>query len=563
MKVVICSLNSQYIHSSLAPWCLRAGVLAYGDSALQVTVTEGTINEDLSAVAERLIAQKPDCLGFCCYIWNITRVRELLPLIKRSLPKVRIVLGGPEVGYCSAAVLKENPHVDYVVTGEGERSFALLCNAIQKGEIPHVAGVSYREGETVITLPEEPLIEEPPVPYCDEYFASLNGRITYLETSRGCPYACAYCLSARCGKLKFVSMERAKRELLLLANSGTKTVKLVDRTFNAHRARAKELWRFIIARYGTEIPKGVCFHFEIAGDLLDEESVEILKTAPAGSMQFEIGIQSFHEPTLAYIRRKTDLNKLTYWVQRLINLGNVHVHIDLIAGLPLEDFAAFGESVNQAYQMGAHMLQLGFLKLIHGAPMREDRERYPCEFVSTPPYEVTCTPCLSANELARLHKAEWALDKLYNSGRFRDSLAYVLSVSGLSPFELLLRFGEWVPQNTKSSLDTVTAWFYEFGQSLGADKMLLRDKMVCDRLATVKGGRLPSCLQVQDPVLAIFRKVLRNNEDTAPVKGVARGTALLYGAKQGVFVDYVNQNPVTGQYPLQKLNWEEWGNESL
>ncbi|MBR4868379.1 MAG: DUF4080 domain-containing protein [Clostridia bacterium] len=563
MKIVVCALNSQYIHSSLAPWCLRAGIKEYGDSNLQVTVVEGTVNEHVTAVADRLIAENPDVLGFCCYIWNITRVKELLPRIKEVLPNTKIVLGGPEVGYCATMVLNENSLVDYVLTGEGERSFALLCNAIQKKTSPNLPGVSYRVEGRVVTLPEEPLTEEPPSPYCDEYFSALNGRITYLETSRGCPYACAYCLSARCGKLKFVSIERAKRELLLLANSGTKTVKLVDRTFNAHRKRAKELWRFIIENYGTLIPDGVCFHFEIAGDLLDEESIAIIGSAPAGSMQFEVGIQSFHEPTLAYIRRKTDLNQLTYWVKKLIDLGNVHVHVDLIAGLPLEDFVTFRDSVNQAYQLGAQMLQLGFLKLIHGAPMREDEERYPCEFVATPPYEVVSTPCLTAEELVRLHKAEWALDKLYNSGRFRESLNLVLTVSKQTPFDLLLHFGEWVPQNATASLDTVAEWFYAFGQFLGVNKEQLRDKMVCDRLATVNGGKLPSCLQVQDPRLAKFRKALRNNESTAPTKGIARGTALLYASDCGVYVDYANPHPVTGRYTLHKLSKEEWEDESV
>lgn len=556
MKVVLCSLNSQYIHSSLAPWCLLAGVKQYGNSRLQVSVVEGTVNEDLAAVAERIIRLAPKCIGFCCYIWNIQRVHQLLPLIKTALPQTVVVLGGPEVGYCAHEVLTEHPLVDYVLTGEGERSFAHLCNALLSGESPMVAGVSGRQDGTVFSVPEAPLEEEPPSPYCDAYFAALNGRITYLETSRGCPYACAYCLSARCGKLKFFSVERAKREMLLLAKSGTKTVKLVDRTFNAHRERAKDLWRFIIENYGTNIPEGVCFHFEIAGDLLDDEAIDIIQTAPTGSMQFEVGIQSFHEPTLAYIRRKTDLQKLCHRVRRLLEKGNVHVHIDLIAGLPLEDFDTFGQSVNQAYALGANMLQLGFLKLIHGSPMREDPHRYPCSYHSMPPYEVTETPVLSEHDLARLHQAEWAVDKLYNSGHFFGSLPYVLSVSGQTPFNLFLAFGEWVTEKQGAPLSRVAHWFYEFALTQGADAVTLRDVMVCDWLSTVKGGQLPPFLQREDPRLSTFRKFLRKNSATKPLAGVARGSALLYGETQGVYVDYVNQDPVTGRYVLHQINWE-------
>ncbi|MBR6548315.1 MAG: DUF4080 domain-containing protein [Clostridia bacterium] len=550
MQVVICSLNSQYIHSSLAPWCLRAGVVQYGDPALQVSVIEGTVNQDPVHVAAQIIAPKPALVGFCCYIWNITHVRELAGLVKQALPQVKIALGGPEVGYCANMVLQENPCVDFVLTGEGERSFALLCNTVLHQQPPMVAGVTYRQREQTVALPPEPLTEEPPSPYCDEYFSGLQGRITYLETSRGCPYACAYCLSARCGKLKFIPIERAKRELLLLANSGTKTVKLVDRTFNAHRNRAKELWRFIIDNYGSAIPSGVCFHFEIAGDLLDEESIAIIRSAPIGSMQFEVGIQSFHEPTLAYIRRKTDLNKLTHMVGQLLACGNVHVHIDLIAGLPLEDYLTFQKSVNQAYRLGAHMLQLGFLKLIHGAPMREDPCRYPCRFHVEPPYEVIETPWLTEAQLKELHLAEWAIDRLYNSGRFSRSLQLVLEQTKQPPYDLFFAFGKWVESPTGASLEKVAQAFYDFAQTLGVPADQLRDAMVCDWLESVKGGKLPQFLQVPDSRLKAFRSALRKNPTTAPHPNLPRGTALLYRPLQGVFVDYDQANPVTGKFTL-------------
>ncbi len=557
MNLCLCSINSKYIHSSLAPWCLRAGVLAYGDSEIHPQVVEGTVNEEPMGIVERIVETAPHVIGFCCYIWNITRVRELLPLVKERLPDVVIVLGGPEVGYCAKDVLTNNPLVDYVLTGEGERSLPLLCDALLHRRPVDVAGVTYRVEGGIVSLPEEPLSDEPPSPYCEEYFEALNGRIAYLETSRGCPYSCAYCLSARCGKPRFFNIERAKRELLLLAGSGTKTVKLVDRTFNANRQRAKDLWRFIIENYPANIPQGVCFHFEIAGDLLDEESLEIIGSAPAGLMQFEIGIQSFHAPTLNYIRRKTDLAKLTENIRRLLGYQNAHIHIDLIAGLPFEDFATFAHSFNQAFALQPNMLQLGFLKLIHGSPMREEEERYPCTFDATPPYQVTGTPWLNTEELSTLSNVEDALERLYNSGRFVRSLPLAMTAFGGTSFEFFSAFGERVVLPQGCSLNRVAKEFYDFALDLGVEANVLRTAMVLERLERVRGGKLPDFLQVQDERLSAFRKQLRKDPATAPKAGVPRGTALLYQPLRGVYVDYTTPHPITGAYPLQITLLEE------
>ncbi len=554
MNVTLVSLNSQYIHSSLAPYCLLSGIKEYGNPLWQAGVVEGTVNEPVEGVVQRILTAQPSVVGFCCYIWNIGRVYEVVSLLKESLPQVTVIVGGPEVGYRAENVLAENPMIDYVITGEGEYALPTLLQHLEQGQIPNVAGVSFRKGNDVISVPEQPL-ENPPSPYCDEYFENLKGRIAYLETSRGCPYACAYCLSARCGKLKFYLLERAKEEIIKLANSGTKTVKFVDRTFNAHRERAKELFSFIIQEIGSRIPYGVCFHFEIAGDLLDEETIEILSTAPKGSMQLEVGIQSFHEPTLEYIRRKIQVEKVIEKIQKVLAAGNVHVHIDLIAGLPLETYELFRESVNKAYSVGANMLQMGFLKLLHGSPMRDDPARYPCTFNGTAPYEVIETPWITKEELARLHKAEWSLDKLYNSGRFFRSLNYLLKTTGATPFDFLLAFGEWISLPSGASLAQVAEQFFVFGlQQKAVEKSALRNAMVCDWLSSVKGGRLPAFLQVQDEGLGEFRKWLRKSETHASKQGIERGVALLYEPLQGVYADYDICDPVTGQYTLQFID---------
>lgn len=557
LTAVICALNSQYIHSSLAPWCLSAGVETYCEKGITAEVIEGTINENIENIAERILAKHPQMIGFCCYIWNITATKQLLRLVKSKLPDATIVLGGPEVSYNAEDILREEKLVQYVVSGEGEEPFALLLNAIYHGEeVRNISGVCYRKGEQIIVVPPHTPEGDPPSPYTKRYFEALKGRIAYLETSRGCPYSCAFCLSGRCGNVRFFNLERAKKEILLLANSGAQTVKLVDRTFNSNRKRAVELYRFIIENYGVAIPKGVCIHFEIAGDILDEETLSLLGTAPVGAMQLEIGLQSFNAKTLAAINRKTDVERLKNNIKRLVANVNMHIHIDLIAGLPYEDLNSFAESFNIAYDLKPNMLQLGFLKLLHGALMREQPEKFPCRYVQEPPYEVLDTPWLSLAELLHLHHTEDALEHLFNSGRFRRTLEYLLKQTGDTPFELFSQFGEFAASKgtERISLDDYTALVFEyFSKEGGIDQTVLRDVMVCDRLATNSSGRLPAILRVMDPALKSAINELKRNEATRPKKGVKRGCALLYSEPCLAYVDYQEKNLITGEYPLFKF----------
>lgn len=557
--IVICTLNSQYIHSSLAPWCLLAGLKAYGEPTAVSMVIEGTINEKVEEVAARIVAVKPQIIGFSCYIWNITAMYQLIELVKQNLPQSFIVLGGPEVSYNIIQVMTKHALVDYCIAGEGERPFALLCNAVLHGESPAgIEGVSYRQGEQIVL--SEPYIasEDPPSPYTAEYLEALQGRIAYLETSRGCPYSCAFCLSGRCGNARFFDIERAKQELLLLANSGTQTVKLVDRTFNANRKRAVELFRFIIEHYGTVIPNGVCFHFEIAGDILDDETISLLATAPVGAVQLEIGLQSFNPQTLKAIHRKTNVERLKSNIRRIVENGNMHIHIDLIAGLPYEDMESFAQSFDTAYSLQPHMLQMGFLKLLHGAPMREQPENFPCSFSQTPPYQVTQTPWLNSQELEILHAAEQALDRIYNSGRFRRTLAYLLQTLDITPFELFSEFGVFMREQTvmRLSLDEYTASIFTyFCQKTGVDRMILRDIMVCDRLATNASGLLPPVLRIDNANLKKIKRRLNESDDTRQQKGIKRGLEWLYSENCAVYVDYKEKNSVTGEYKL--IRWHE------
>lgn len=555
VSAVICALNSQYIHSSLAPWCLLAGVTEYCSADICATVVEGTVNEEQEKVLERILCHNPKVVGFCCYIWNITVVNRVIQLLKQEKPDMIIVLGGPEVSYHARGVLQGDPLVDYLISGEGERPFAQLLDSLSNGTDPQgIPGLCYRKGEQVVLSEPYTPCETPPSPYSEAYFSALQGRIAYLETSRGCPFSCAFCLSGRCGGVRYYDLERAKSELLLLAKSGTQTIKLVDRTFNANRERAKELFRFIIEHYGKEIPTGICFHFEIGGDLLDEETLALLKTAPLGSMQFEIGVQSFHAETLAKINRTTNMDKLRHNISALLENKNTHVHIDLIAGLPLEDMKTFQDSFEKAFTLRPHMLQLGFLKLLHGAPMREERDLYPCEFDRNPPYAVSKTPWITEEELSVLQHTEHALDRLYNRGRFRRTLAYLLEHMETTAFGLFSDFGAFLEhtERAKKSLDDLIAlvYFY-FSAQKGVDVTMLRDCMVCDRLATNAMGKLPPVLRIEDPRLKAEIKAYEWNHERK--KGVKRGYALLYGEGCLVYAEYQEKNPVTGEYELIKI----------
>ncbi len=547
--IAIGILESKYIHSSLAPWCLAAGIRQWSPQ-LRAVVCESTINRPQQELAEAIAAQQPAVIGLCCYIWNMTPVKALLPLLKNRLPGVPIVLGGPEVSWCAPRVLEQLPEVDYVISGEGEEPFARLCAALTEGDpVEGLPGICSRSRpDTPAHLP----CGDWPSPYSDAYFAALNGRIAYLETSRGCPFRCAFCLSGRCGGVRFLPLERARAELLALANSGTQTVKLVDRTFNCDRRRADALWRFITAEYGRRIPRGVRFHFEIGGDLLDEENLAVLAAAPKGSIQLEIGLQSFHEPTLEAIQRKTDTECLCRNIRALLAAGNVHVYIDLIAGLPLETPELFARSFDTAYALGAHQLQLGFLKLLHGAALRDAAAENDFRFADAPPYEVTETRWYPAAALQRLHRTEDALERLSNSGRFPQTLAYLFEVTGLSPFALFDGVGEALRplDSQQMSLDAYTAAVYAHFRTLpGVDSAALRDAMVCDRLASNRTGRLPVCLQIQDP--AGLKAAAKALPPTAP--GVRRGLAILYTQSRIVWADYTEdaRDPITGRWALR------------
>ncbi len=509
MKVIIACLNSKYVHASLSPWCLLSGVRKFSENQYDISVMEGTINGDIVDFANKIINEKPNIVAFSSYIWNITKTLEICKIVKENI-NCKIVLGGPEVAYRPKDILEKYDCIDFVLSGEGEWTFPDFLDHTN-GDLSLVNGLSYRENSEIISIPETEYTETPPSPFTDDFFENLNGRISYIETSRGCPYRCAFCLSGRCSPLRFFDLDRVKKDIIKLSNSGTQTVKFVDRTFNANSKRANEILLFIKENYGKEIPKNVCFHFEIAGDILKKDTLNILSTMPKGAVQLEIGMQSFNEETLKVINRKTDTEKLVENIKKLISFSNMHIHIDLIAGLTGENLECFKNSFNTGYFLKAQMLQMGFLKLLYGTDMRENQEKYPCTFNNEPPYEVTSTPWLTGDEIKMLKNCEDAVDRLYNSGRFIYTLDYLIDELGNMPFDIFNDFGNAVNGNQMRLSDYAEKLYSFFKYKCDAE--VLREKILCDLLSSSSSVQIPEVFKRKDVLYKKIKKHFIENVD--------------------------------------------------
>ena len=534
MKTLICCLNSKYIHASLAPWCLFSGVKAFAKKDYDIKVLESTINGNLHDFAQKIILEKPQVVSFSCYIWNVTQTLEICKEIKENL-NCKIVLGGPEVAYRPQDILGKYDYIDFVLSGEGEWIFPLLLDNIDDN-LNIVDGLTYRKNKKIITNPEKEYTDTPPSPYSDDFYENLKGRIAYIETSRGCPYRCAFCLSGRCSKLRFFDLEQVKKDIINLANSGTQTLKFVDRTFNANSKRANEILTFIKDNYGTKIPENICFHFEIAGDILTEETLEILSEMPKGAVQLEIGMQSFNEDTLKAINRKTNTEKLIQNIKKLLQMGNMHIHIDLIAGLTGEDLESFKRSFNIGYSLKAHMLQMGFLKLLYGADMRENPDDFPCEYNAEPPYEVISTPWISTEEMKTLKNCEDAVDRLYNSGRFLFTLDYLVEEIGISPFDLFNDFGNAV-DGTNMKLSDYAVKVYEHFKNQ-CDEQILREKILCDLLSCSSSVQIPEIFKIRDPLYKKVKKYFIENIDKNMKIAILYSKNEIFAVNQSIKKDF-------------------------
>ncbi|MEG2189401.1 MAG: DUF4080 domain-containing protein, partial [Christensenella sp.] len=442
MKTILVAMNSSYVHAGAA---VRSISAALGNCA---PFFEYNINQDSHDVLRDILAQNADVIGFSCYIWNVDNILRLAESVKLSMPSIKIVFGGPEASF-RAKELLQNYFVDFVMCGECEESIADFLQELEAGGEITTAGVMYKKdgkptGDENYQIVKDLSVLPQPFAAGDVYD---ENRIYYYESSRGCPFSCAYCMSgAMGGAVREKPLEQVMRELQEFVKRGARLVKFTDRTFNANAVRAKEIVRYVLEHTGD-----TAFHFEVALDLMDDEMIGLLSGAPKGKIQLEAGVQSTNAQTLAAVIRSTSIEKMKNNAIALRKNGNVHLHLDLIAGLPYETFERFKCSFNEVYALYADALQLGFLKLLPGTSLREDAQKYGIAYRSYAPYEVIKTSDISAAELLRLKGTEELLNRYYNSGRARTAFDYLTKNGIIQPFELYEGLYEFCAQNGYAS----------------------------------------------------------------------------------------------------------------
>ena len=420
MKILLAACNAKYIHSNPAVYDLRAFASEYKGHIL---LGEYTINQTKDEILKEIYRSGAEVVCFSCYIWNISFVRELIFDLKKILPGTAFWVGGPEVSFDAENFLKEMPQVTGVMVGEGEETFLELARYYieKKGTLADIRGIAFRENGEIFHNGWREVMDLSRVPFAYEQTEDFANRIIYYESSRGCPFSCSYCLSSIDKKLRFRNLELVKKELQFFLDKKVPQVKFVDRTFNCKHDHAMEIWKYIL-----EHDNGVTnFHFEISADLLREEELELMSRMRPGLIQLEIGVQSTNPDTIRAIHRNMDLKKLEASVARVKSFGNIHQHLDLIAGLPCEDYESFRRSFEQVYRMKPDQLQLGFLKVLKGSSMYHEAQKYEILYKEKEPYEVLSTAWLSYEDILKLKMVESMVEVYYNSGQFRKTLSWI------------------------------------------------------------------------------------------------------------------------------------------
>lgn len=442
MKTVLVAINAKYIHSNLAVYSLRSYARTFG---YEPELLEFTINQQKDQILKGIYEAKPDLLCFSCYIWNLSYAEEIIEDIKKILPKVTIWAGGPEVSYDAPKFLKRHPEVEGIMCAEGEKTLTELISYYEVGKsqgksLDGINGIVYQENKTIHQTPLRDIMNMDDLVFPYEDLKDFEHKIIYYESSRGCPFSCSYCLSSIDKKLRFRSFSLVEKELEFFLAHKVPQVKFVDRTFNCKKSHAMAIWTYI-----KEHDNGITnFHFEIAADLLTEDEIALIQTMRPGLIQLEIGVQSTNEKTLAEIHRKTDFEEITRKVKAVQRGENVHQHLDLIAGLPYENYESFGRSFNDVYALKPEQLQLGFLKVLKGSYMAEAAEGYGCVHKAKPPYEVLGTRWLSYEEILKLKGVEEMVEVYYNSGQFQKTIRAMehLFETAFSMYEELADFYE-------------------------------------------------------------------------------------------------------------------------
>ncbi|MBR3770856.1 MAG: B12-binding domain-containing radical SAM protein [Clostridium sp.] len=441
MKILLTAINAKYIHSNLAIQEISAYAKAYSD---HIELAEYTINNQPEFILSDIYKRKPDIIAFSCYIWNIGIIEELLKEIRLVLPDTPIWLGGPEVSYDVTSGILTKPYVDGIMIGEGECTFLELAKHYieQNIELKDIKGIAYKWNGEIKVNPLRQAMNLSDVPFPYEDFDKFKNKILYYETSRGCPYSCSYCLSSIERGVRLRNLDLVKKELQIFLDAKVPQVKFIDRTFNCNPTHAMGIWRYI-----HEHDNGITnFHFEIAADILRDDEIALLNQMRPGLVQLEIGVQSTNEQTITAINRKMDFNVLTEKVNAVHRGKNIHQHLDLIAGLPYEDYESFGRSFNDVYGLRPNQLQLGFLKVLKGSPIYGEAQKDSITYRVAAPYEVLFTKWLPFDDVLRLKRVEDMVEVYYNSGQFEMAVQF-LEHYFETPFSLYEALGEYYEKN--------------------------------------------------------------------------------------------------------------------
>ncbi|WP_422486978.1 B12-binding domain-containing radical SAM protein [Gudongella sp. DL1XJH-153] len=492
MSVILTTLNSKFIHSNLALRYLREYVKDIED----IQIEEYTINQNLGDIASKIYELKPKLVGFSTYIWNIDETLEICERLKLVSPQTKILLGGPEVSYDMEELLTSHPYIDYIVYGEGEETFREL---LIKKNLESIEGLAFREGDKILINSPRTLIKDInsiPSPY-ESIGDEFKNKIVYYESSRGCPFNCAFCLSSTIRGVRYMNLDRVKRDLDNLIDVGVKQVKFVDRTFNANKDFSQAIMSHIIERN----PVGINFHFEVTAHLIDNEQLEFFKDIKEGLFQFEIGVQSTNPKTIEAIGRNTDFERLAKVTRTIRQSKNIHQHLDLIAGLPYEDYHRFGVSFDHIFQLRPEKIQLGFLKLLKGSALRNLREEYGYGLIDKAPYEVMKSKWISYDDVIALKGIEELVEKYYNEEYFKHSIEYILQNQFPSPFrffEDLMKFwkeqGLYDLSHSKDRLYEILMDYYK-KQSYDQFEIFI-ELLAFDYLQNNKGKPLPEYFNI-------------------------------------------------------------------
>lgn len=439
MKIVLATLNAKYIHTSLALRYLKA----YCQDDFDVEIAEYTIKDPAMNIVSDLYQKEADVIGFSCYIWNIEETIPIIKMLKQVRPGLTIVLGGPEVSYDTQYWMERLPEVDFIVMGEGEETLHHLLQELQGERKFHfVYGLAYRKDEEIVLMPARPKLDLSTVksPHrFEEDLPDLPNRIIYFETSRGCPFRCQFCLSSIEQGVRYFDLEQAKSDLKYLIDHGAKLIKFVDRTFNLNKQYTMEIFQFLIEHHN-----GCIFQFEITADIMRPEVLEFLSEhAPPGIFRFEIGVQSTNDDVNRLIQRWQNFDKLARTVSIIRDSGKIVQHLDLIAGLPEEDYDSFRKTFNDVFALEPEELQLGFLKMLRGTGLRNDAEKYGYRYMETAPYEILGNDVLPFSDIIRIKRAEDILEKYWNDHRMDRTVKYVIKHAFPSPFDFFQSFGDY------------------------------------------------------------------------------------------------------------------------